>query len=83
MPPNTFIILDDWHQDLVKNVGSRLAETVVSFAPSCHQTNLASQVNVRRREADGDNVVLIEDRAVQMKQCHIESVRLGQHVSKQ
>ena len=83
MPPNAFIILDYWHQDLVQNVGSCLAETVVCLAPACHQTNLAGEIDIRRRQADGNDVVLVEDRAVEMKQCHIKSVRLGQHVSKQ
>ena len=65
----------------MKDVGTSLAEAVVSLAPARHQTNLASQVDVTGWQTDGDDVVLVEHWPVQVEQSNIISVRLCQHVS--
>ena len=64
----------------MQNVCPCLAECVVSFAPARHQADLAREGDVGRRQADGDDVVLVEDRPVQVQQGHVEPVGLSQHV---
>ena len=81
MPPNALVILDDGDKNLVKDVGARLAEAVVGLPPAGHKPDLAGEGDVCGREADGDDVVLVEDRPVQVEQGHVESVWLCQHVS--
>ena len=65
----------------MQDVGACLAEAVISLAPAGNEADLASQGNVGGREADGDDVVLVEHRSLQVKQCHVKTVWLGQHVS--
>ena len=65
----------------MKNVGASLAERIISLAPSCHHPNLATKGNVPGGQADGDDVVLVEDWPVKVKESNIKPVWLGQHVS--
>ena len=80
MPPNAVLVFNYWHKNFVQNVGPGLAEGVVGLAPAGHQADLAGEGDVRGREADGDDVVLVEDRPVKVQKSHVEPVRLGQHV---
>ena len=80
MPADALVVLDDGDQHLVQDVGPSLAEAVVCLAPASHQTNLASEVDVGGRQTDGDDVVLVEHRPVQVQQSHVEPVGLRQHV---
>ena len=81
MPPDALVILDDGDENLVKDVGPGLAEAVVGLAPASHEANLAGEGDVGGRQADGDDVVLVEHRPLQVQQGHVKTVRLGQHVS--
>ena len=81
MPPDALVILDDGDEDLVKDVGPSLAEAVVGLAPAGHEADLASEGDVGGRQADGDDVVLVEHRPLQVQQGHVKTVWLGQHVS--
>ena len=80
MPADAVLVFNDRHQDLVKDVGPCLPECVISFAPASHQADLAGERYVWGRQADGDDVVLVEDRPVQVQQGHVEPVGLSQHV---
>ena len=80
MPPDAVLVFNDRHQNLVKDVGPRLPECVISFAPASHQADLAGERYVWGRETDGNDVVLVEDRPVQAQQGHVEPVGLSQHV---
>jgi len=82
MPLYALFVLDDGHKDLMKNIGASLAERIISLAPSCHHPNLATKGNVPGGQADGDDVVLVEDWPVKVKESNIKPVWLGQHVSK-
>ena len=80
MPADALLVFDDRHQNFVQDVGPRLPESVISFAPARHQADLACERDVGGRQADGDDVVLVEDRPVQVQQSHVEPVGLRQHV---
>ena len=80
MPSDAVLVFNDWHQDFVKDVGPRLPECVISFAPASHQADLPGERNVWGRQTDGNDVVLVEDRPVQVQQGHVEPVGLSQHV---
>ena len=80
MPADAVLVFNDWHQNFVKDVGPRLPECVIGFAPSSHQADLACERYVWGRQTDGDDVVLVEDRPVQVQQSHVEPVGLRQHV---
>ena len=80
MPADAVLVFNDWHQNFVKDVGPRLPECVISFAPASHQANLAGERYVWGRQTDGNDVVLVEDRPVQVQQGHVEPVGLSQHV---
>ena len=43
MPSLAFPVVDDWHLDLVQDVGSRLPERVVRLAPAGHRALHAGQ----------------------------------------
>ena len=58
MPADAVLVFNDWHQNFVKDVGPRLPECVISFAPASHQADLPGERDVGGREADGDDVVL-------------------------
>ena len=81
VPVDALLVLDDGDQHLVQDVGPCLPKGVVSLAPSSHHPDLASEGDVPGGQADGDDVVLVEDRPVQVQQGHVEPVRLCQHVS--
>ena len=80
MPADAVLVFNDWHQNFVKDVGPRLPECVIGFAPSSHQADLACERYVWGRQTDGNDVVLVEDRPVQVQQSHVEPVGLRQHV---
>lgn len=46
MPTSTLVIVNDWHEDLVQDVGPRFAERVVSLAPSGDDSDFAHQIGV-------------------------------------
>ena len=80
MPADALLVFDDRHQNFVQDVGPRLPESVISFAPARHQADLACERDVGGRQADGDDVVLVEHRPVQVQQSNVEPVGLRQHV---
>lgn len=80
MPADAVLVFNDRNQDLVKDVGPCLPECVISFAPASHQADLAGERYIWGRQTDGDDVVLVEDRPVQVQQGHVEPVGLSQHV---
>merc|ERR1711892_1521345 len=79
---SALLVLDDGHQHFMQDVSPSLAKRVVSLAPTCHHPNLAGERNVPGRQADGDDVVLVEDGPVQVQESNVEPVWLCQHVSK-
>ena len=40
VPPDALLVVDDWYEDLVEDVGPRLPEGVVRLAPASHQPHL-------------------------------------------
>ena len=80
MPADAVLVFNDRHQDFVQDVGPRLPEGVISFPPASHQADLACERYVGGRQTDGDDVVLVEHRPVQVQQSHVEPVGLRQHV---
>ena len=80
MPADAVLVFNDWHQNFVKDIGPRLPECVISFAPASHQADLAVERDVWGRQTDGNDVVLVEHRPVQAQQGHVEPVGLSQHV---
>ena len=57
MPADAVLVFNDWHQNFVKDVGPRLPECVISFAPASHQADLAGERYIWGRQTDGDDVV--------------------------
>jgi len=81
MPRDAFLILYDRHKNLVKDICSSFPKTVVSLSPSRNQANFACEGYVSWRKTNWDDIVLVEDRSVEVKKSHVVTVGLGQHVS--